>query len=229
LTFLNETDGFHCAKRSTIKVLRTFQITTEKAANAATKEADMKVRHIILPMAAVVILIAPVTVLAQTGPGPGPGYGSGSGGAWGGGHGPHGGGPGRFGDHEGGDGLRFFEHMLPRLAEELGLSDQQLSEIQAIVDAARLKIDEKEYAEQLRAERDAYRAGNENPTVFNEGAFRQHAATQHRIQTELGVIVGQAKADAFEVLTEEQLEQLEEIRSNFGNKRSRRDGGRRSS
>ena len=188
----------------------------------------MKARHIILTIAATVLLTAPTAVLAQTGPGPGPGDGSGTGSGWGGGQGPHGSGQGMFGGGEDGNGLRFFEHMLPRLAEELGLSDEQLNEIRVIVDATRLKIDEEGWVEQLRAERETYRAANEDPTVFNEGAFREHAATQHRIQTELGVVVGQAKADAFEVLTPEQREQLKEMRGSFGNKRSRRSGGRRS-
>jgi Spy/CpxP family protein refolding chaperone len=184
----------------------------------------MKARHIILTIATVAVLAAPTTVLAQTGPGPGDG--SGSGGAWGGGHGPHGGDQGQFGNPEGADGLRFFERMLPRLAEELSLSEEQLSEIQAVIEEARPKIEA--YAQQLREGREAYRAANEDPTVFNEGAFRAHAAAQHGIQTGLGVVAGQAKADALKVLTPEQLEQLEEMRGNFG-KKFRRSGGRRSS
>jgi Spy/CpxP family protein refolding chaperone len=186
-------------------------------------EVDMKARHIILTMAAIAVLAAPAAVSAQQGPGPGDGSGPG----WGGGSGPHGGGPGRFGHPEDGDGLRFFEHMLPRLAEELGLSDEQLSQIQAIIDAARPEIEG--YVEQLREGREAYRADNDDPTVFNETAFRAHAEAQHSIQTELGVIAGQAKADALKVLTPEQLEQLDEMRGNFGGKSYRRGGGRRSS
>jgi Spy/CpxP family protein refolding chaperone len=201
-----------------MKVSRTFHFTTEQAAQAATQEADMKARHIFLTMAAVVILTVPVTVLAQTGPGPGPGPGDGSksGGAWVGGHGHHGGGHGRFGDRDGADGLRFFEHRLPRVAEELGLSDEQLSEIQTIVDQARPKIES--YAEQLRDGRETYRSAIEDPTYFDEESFRDHATAQHEIQTELGVVAGQAKADALKVLTPEQLAQLEEMRGNFGRK-----------
>lgn len=183
----------------------------------------MRARHIILTIAAVAILTAPAAVLAQTGPGPGDG--SGSGGAWGGGQGHRGGDQGRFGNPEGADGLRFFERMLPRLAEELELSEEQLSEIQAIVEEARPKIEA--YAQQLREGREVYRAANQDPTVFNEGAYRAHAAAQHNIQTELGVVAGKAKADALKVLTPEQLEQLEEMRGRFG-KNVRRGGGRRS-
>ena len=185
----------------------------------------MKARHIILSFAAAIVLAAPTTVLAQTGPGPGDG--SGPGGAWGGGHGPHGGGPGTFGGDEGAHGLRFFERMLPRLAEELGLSDKQLNEIQTIVDTARPQIEE--YGRQLREGREDYRAAIEDPTYFDPEAFRAHAESQHSIQTDLGLVTGQAKADAFKVLTPEQLEQLEEMRGNFGKRTFRRGGGRRSS
>jgi Spy/CpxP family protein refolding chaperone len=188
-------------------------------------EADMKARHIILIVAAVMVLAAPTTVLAQTGPGPGDG--TGSGGAWGGGHGRHGGGQGQFGGDDAGHGLRFFEHALPRLAEELGLSDEQLGEIQTIIDTARPQIEK--YAQQLREGRDAYRAANDDPTYFNPDAFRAHAQAQHEIQIEMGVVAGQAKADALEVLTPEQLAQLEEMRGSFGRKSFRRSGGRRSS
>jgi Spy/CpxP family protein refolding chaperone len=183
----------------------------------------MRARNIILTIAAAALLAAPTAVFAQNGPGDG----SGSGGAWGGGHGPHGGDQGWFGDGEGGHGLRFFERMLPRLAEELGLSDEQLSEIQTIVDEARPKIEE--YAQQLREGRESYRAAIEDPRFFNEDKFRAHAEAQHRIQTDLGVVAGQAKADALNVLTPEQLAQLEEMRGNFGRKSFRRSGGRRSS
>ena len=184
----------------------------------------MRARNIILTIAAAAILTAPAAVFAQAGPGPGDG--SGSGGTWGGGHGPHGGGHSRFGNPEGADGLRFFDRMLSRFVEELELSEEQLSEIQAVIEEARPKIEA--FAQQLREGREAFRAANEDPTVFNEGAFRAHAAAQHSIQTELGVVAGQAKASALKVLTPEQLEQLEEIRGNFG-KTIRRGGGRRSS
>ena len=185
----------------------------------------MKARHIILTIAAAIVLAAPTTVLAQTGPGPGDG--TGSGGAWGGGHGRHGGGQGQFGGEGAGHGLGFFEHMLPRMVEELGLSDKQLSEIQIILDTARPQIEE--YAQQLRDGRETYRAANEDPTYFDANAFRAHARAQHEVQIKLGVVAGQAKADALKVLTPEQLEQLEEMRGNFGRKAFRRGGGRRSS
>jgi Spy/CpxP family protein refolding chaperone len=126
----------------------------------------------------------------------------------------------------GGDHLGFFERRLPRLAEELGLSDEQLEKIEAIVDSARPEIEA--YVEQLREGHEAYRAANNDPTVFNEGAFRAHAAAQNEVQTNLKVVVGKTKAGVFKVLTPEQIEQLQEMRDSFGKGSYRRGGGRRS-
>jgi Spy/CpxP family protein refolding chaperone len=169
----------------------------------------MRARHIILTIAALAILAAPTAVLAQGGPGDRPG--------------PHGPDPGGF-FGGGGDHLGFFERGLPRMAEDLGLSDEQLDKIQAVIDAARPKIDD--YAEQLREGHEAYRAANTDPTVFDVDAFRAHALQQHQIQTELMVVVGKAKAEIFSILTPEQREQLKEMRGTFGPKSFRR-GGRR--
>jgi Spy/CpxP family protein refolding chaperone len=195
----------------------------------------MNARHIILTIAALAILAAPAAVLAQQGPGPGagegtcegtgPGAGSGTGSGMGAGRSFHGHGHGRHHD-DGVRGLGFFDRRLPRLAERLGLSDEQVEQIQAIVDEARPTMDE--YAEQLRVEREAYREANDDPRTFDEGAFLTHAAAMHEIQTALGVVVGQTKANVFGVLTDEQIEQLGEMRDNFEG-RSRRGGGRRSS
>ena len=197
----------------------------------------MRARNIILTIAAIAVLAAPTAVLAQQGPGPGsgsgscdgsgPGDGSGTGSGWGGSHGRHGGGQGRFGGDDAGHGLRFFERMLPRMAEELGLSDEQLSQIQAIVDEARPQIEN--FTQQLRDEREAYRAANDDPTYFDEAAFLVHAEKQHGIQIQLGVVAGHAKAAALDVLTDEQIEQLDDMRGNSGYGKARRGSGRRSS
>jgi Spy/CpxP family protein refolding chaperone len=169
----------------------------------------MRARHIILTIAALAIFAAPAAVLAQGGPGEGPG--------------PHGPGPGGF-FGGGGDHLGFFERGLPRMAEDLGLSNEQLDKIQAVIGAARPKIED--YAEQLRQGREAYRAAHDDLTVFDEGAFRAHALEQNQIQTDLMVIAGKAKAEIFSILTPEQRQQLEEMRGTFGKKSFRR-GGRR--
>ncbi len=180
----------------------------------------MKVRNTILTIAAAVLVAVPLTLVAQGVPGgdngPGPGGGPG-GGAWG--QGPHG------GNHGPDNGLGFIERMLPRFAEQLGLTDVQLAEIQTILDEARPGIEA--YAEQLRAGREAYREAHPDPTIFAEGAFRAHATEQSQIQIDLMVLTQSAKANALAVLTPEQLAQLEEMRGNFGKRFTRRSGGRR--
>ena len=182
----------------------------------------MTARHLVLTIAAAALILAPATIWAQNGPGPGDG--SGPVGAWGPGPGPHGGGPGWFGPHDGGHQLGFLEHMLPRLADELGLSDEQLAQIQTIVDAARPEIER--LGGLLEENREAYRSANSDPTVFDEDAFRAHAAEQHQLQTDLMVVIGKTKAEALKVLTPEQLAQLEEMRGEFGKRAFRRGAGR---
>jgi Spy/CpxP family protein refolding chaperone len=117
--------------------------------------------------------------------------------------------------------------MLPRLAEALGLSDEQLAEIQTILDTARPELET--FGDQLAAGREAYREAHPDPTVFDESAFRTHAAEQVQIQIELMVVAQRAKASALAVLTPEQLTQLEEMRGNHAKRSMRRPGGRRSS
>ena len=160
-------------------------------------EADMKVRNIVLTITTAILCAVPMTSLAQQGPGGGPGWHS---------HGV-------VNDH-----LGFFERRLPRMAEELGLSDEQLEKIQAIADAARPEIEA--YAEELRENREAYRAANDDPTVFDEASFRKHTAAQNEIQTDLMVAVQKAKAEVFSVLTAEQIEHLDELHGSFGGRKS---------
>lgn len=179
----------------------------------------MRARNIILTIAAATLLAVPGALFAQDMPGGGNGHGP-AGGARG--HGPHGGG---FGGGPGG-GLGLFEHMLPRLADSLELTDEQLTEIETILDEAHPRIED--LAEQLRAGREAFREANPDPATFDEGAFRTHAAEQSRIQIELMVLTRGARARAFAVLTPEQIEQLEEMRGNFGKQLKRRSSGRRS-
>lgn len=174
----------------------------------------MKARNIILTVTAAILIATPLTLFAQGVPGGGEGPGSGG---WG--HGPHHGGP--------GNGLGIFEHMLPRLADTLGLTDGQLAEIESILDEALPQIEA--YAEQLKTSREAYREAHPDPTVFDEGAFRTHASEQSQIQIDLMVLVQSSKAKAFAVLTPEQLAQLEEMRGTSGKQLKRRPRGRRSS
>jgi len=179
----------------------------------------MRARNTILTIAAAALIAVPLTLVAQGVPGGGYGQGPGGGpggGAWG--HGPHGGGD---------DGLGFFDRMLPRLADELGLSDEQLAEIRTILDAARPEMEQ--LAEQLAAGREAYRDSHPDPMNFDESSFRTHAAEQAQIQIELKVVAQRARASALAVLTPEQLAQLEELRGNHEKRFTRRSGGRRPS
>lgn len=171
----------------------------------------MKARNIILTLAAAALMVAPA--FAQGGPGGGNGWGQGGhgGGSWG-QRGP------------GGHGLGFFERVLPRVAEEIGLTDEQLAEIQTIIDEARPGIEE--LAGQLRALQQERREDHD-PAVFNESETRVFAQQRAEIQVELMVITEKTRADALQVLTEEQRDQLEEMRGNFGGKSKRRSGGRR--
>ena len=82
----------------------------------------MKTRNIILTILAAVLVAVPGTVVAQSGSGYGPGGG--------GGYGPHGGHHGGIAGGDGGGILQFLEHALPRLAERLELSDEQVAEIE---------------------------------------------------------------------------------------------------
>jgi Spy/CpxP family protein refolding chaperone len=175
----------------------------------------MKFRTILLTMATVAVLVAPLMASAQTGAGGGPGSGYGS-------RGQGFGAPGH-----GGNGLGFFDRALPRLAERLELSDQQMETIQGIVEEARPQMES--YAEQLQAGREAWRESNDDPTVFDEGAFRSHVDQQHQIKTELMVLTQQTKAKALAVLTPEQLQQFEQMHEQFGQRFKRGSGHRRGS
>ena len=187
----------------------------------------MRARNIILTITAAIVIAAPGALFAQGTPGGGNGQGpcgngnGPGGGAWG--HGPQGGG---FGGGPG-NGLGIFDRMLPRLADTLELTDDQLTQIEAILDDARPEIED--LADQLQAGREAYREAHPDPANFDESAFRTHAAEQSQIQIELMALTQSTRAKAFAVLTPEQLAQLEEMRGNFGKRFKRHPGGRRSS
>jgi Spy/CpxP family protein refolding chaperone len=173
----------------------------------------MKTRTLLFTLATLAILAAPMLAVAQTGPGDGGGPGHGS-----------------RGHHfapagHGANGLGFLDRALPRLADRLELSDEQVDAIQGIVEEVRPQIES--YGEQLRAGREAWREANDDPTVFDEGAFRSHVDQQHQTTTELMVLVQQTKARTLAVLTPEQLEQFEEMHGQFGQRFKRGFGHRR--
>ena len=172
----------------------------------------MKARHIILTIAAAVLIAAPTTVLAQGGPGPGQGGGPGSG--WGGGFGPHGGG-------QGGGMLR----MLPRMLRHLDLEPAQQDLIQEILDNATTAIEPlvAQSIEQREAFHEFHGIGDYDESTYRE--FFQSLATT---DVEIRLISADAVSRAWKTLTAEQQEELQELLENFGRGMKRHGGGRRS-
>ena len=157
----------------------------------------MKARTILITTVAV-LLLAPTVLVAQGFPG-----------------GRGGQGPGGFGV----DGLRFFERMLPRMAERLGLTDEQQEEIRSILETAQPEI--RGYVEDLAAAREAYRLDNE-PGDFDESTFRIFAESQTPTEIELKVAIAKTHAAIYLVLTPEQREQLGEMKDRLHHRAGRR-------
>lgn len=121
------------------------------------------------------------------------------------------GGPPGFGgpDEFGGPGLPFLEHMLPRLAEELNLTDAQRSQIQAILDEETPAIEA--MRERLRDAHQAFRESHP-PGEFDEAAVRAFAESQSQTHVELMVAGARTMSRVHNVLTPEQREQLQQMR-----------------
>jgi len=177
----------------------------------------MKARKIILTITSVALIAAAGLVFAQQGPGNCDGSGP---------HGPHGtmGGPG--GGGFGGPGQHGFLRMLPRLADKLELTDDQQSQIQAIVEAGRPEIEAlMEQAQTARDEfHELYPMGS-----YDEAAFRAHFESQAQLHVEMQVIGAGAVSLVFAVLTPEQQEELIELIELFHGGRGgpRHGGGKR--
>lgn len=167
----------------------------------------MNARSLLVALVAVAAAAAPLAAEAQPG--------------------PRGGAMGRHGGLVGGEphGLGFFDRALPRMAERLDLTDEQLARIEAIVDDATPALES--MAERLREGREAWREANDDPTVFDEGAFRSHAEAQQALRIELMVVVQKTKAAIFAELTPQQLEELEELREDAGQRPRRHSKFRR--
>lgn len=164
----------------------------------------MKKPAILIPVV-VALLLAPIAAIAQ-GPPPGP-------------HGP---GHGLFE----GDGPFFLEHMLPFLENHLELSDDQIAQIETILDSELPTI--RNLTDELTAARETY-AENHGPAEFNEEALRAFLESQVPTTIDLRVAVARTRAAVFQVLTAEQQEQLQELRSHHGTKSFKRGSGRRPS
>jgi len=177
----------------------------------------MKVRNIILTITAAALIAAPGIIVAQQGPG---GTGTCDG------NGPHGamGGPGEGGF--GGHGQHGFLRMLPRLADKLDLSEDQLSRIQAIVEAGRTEIEPlREQAQTARDDfRELYPMGS-----YDEIVFRTHFESQAQLHVEMQLIGAGMMSEAWAVLTTEQQEELLELMELFRDGRGgpRNGGGKR--
>jgi protein CpxP len=125
------------------------------------------------------------------------------------------GGPPGFGgpDEIGGPGLPFLEHMLTRIADDLGLTDAQQSQIQAILDEERPAI------ESMRGQlRDAHQAFRDShpPGEFDEAAVRAFAESQSQTHVELMVAGARTMSRIHNALTPEQREQLLQMRARHG-------------
>jgi protein CpxP len=125
------------------------------------------------------------------------------------------GGPPGFGgpDEIGGPGLPFLEHMLTRIADDLGLTDAQQSQIQAILDEERPAIES--MREQLRDAHQAFRDSHP-PGEFDEAAVRAFAESQSQTHVELMVAGARTMSRVHNVLTPEQREQLLQMRGRHG-------------
>jgi Spy/CpxP family protein refolding chaperone len=149
----------------------------------------MTARRILFTTLAMAAMAVPGAALAQ-------GYG-----------GPHGmGGPDSFD----GPGLHRFEEMLPELAVVLDLSDEQQAQIEAILDEELPAIET--MRDQLRDAHQAFRA-NHQPGTYDEAAVRAFAQSQSQTHVELMVAGARTMSRIHNVLTTEQQQRLEELRS----------------
>jgi Spy/CpxP family protein refolding chaperone len=178
----------------------------------------MKARNIILTIAAAALIAAPAVLTAQQGPG-GPGGGSCDG------TGPHGGGMG--GPHDGGGpGGAGLLHVFQRVADRLELSTDQRTQIEAIIEGHRTATQSlRDEAAEARVEfRDNHGFGD-----FDEVDYRTFFEAQAQIQVELHLDGARATAEAWNILTPDQQEQLLEILELFRDGRGgpRHGGGKR--
>lgn len=172
----------------------------------------MNVRTILTTALMLASAWVPGTVLAQAGPG-GPGGGIHRGDPGGihglGGHGGFGGGP----------DIYRLQHRLPRMAEFLGLTEDQVTQIEAIIDDEMAVIEP--LRTQLHGTVQEYRESND-PAQFDESAFRSFLESVSPLKIDIEVAGARALSRVYSVLTPEQREQMHEFRGPAG----RRGGGR---
>ena len=170
----------------------------------------MNVRSILTTAMMMAIAAVPGTVLAQAGPG-GPGGGF------------HRGDPSGFGGHGGfggGPDLYRLQHRLPRMAEFLGLTEEQVTQIEAIIDEELTVIEP--LRTQLHDAVQAYRDSHD-PGQFDEFEFRSFLEEVAPLKIDIEVANARAMSRVFDVLTPEQREQMQQFRGSA----MRRGGGKR--
>lgn len=173
----------------------------------------MKVRSILTTALMAAAVAVPGAALAQVGPG-GPG---GPGGGF------HHGDPGLFFDHggfAGGPNLYRLQQRLPRMAEFLGLTDDQVAQIETIIDEEMAVIEP--LRTQLHDTVQAY-LDSHDPGTFDEAEFRSFLEETAPVKIDIEVASARAMSRVFNVLTPEQREQMQEFRGMAG----RRGGGKR--
>lgn len=174
----------------------------------------MKARTIIITAIAAVALAAPGVTFAQ---------GFGQGGGFGGGFGAHGGfgGPGDLGAR----GLHRLERMLPRMADRIGLTGEQVDLIQKALDDA--DDDVAVHVGNLRqiAQDFGYGEGCD-PGTFNEQNLRDFLDAQHDDKVEIHVITARTMHYIFyTVMSPEQREQMQGLKTMMGGRGPHRSGG----
>jgi Spy/CpxP family protein refolding chaperone len=160
----------------------------------------MKARHMIAGIACIALLVAAGSLIAgEQGPGGFFGHGQKMRGHFKGGPGGGFGGPGGFD----------ITRMLDRIGEEIGLTEEQRTEIEAIVAEEQPGIEA--LREQMAELREQHRESM-TPGEFDETAIRAFAQAQGNLATELMVSGARLKYRVYSVLTTEQQELLAQIR-----------------
>jgi Spy/CpxP family protein refolding chaperone len=171
---------------------------------------EMKARYLIASLVTIAFLVATGSIIAGTDDGePGGFFGHGPM------HGPRGGmgGPMRAGGFD-------MTRMLDRIGDEIGLTEEQRAEIEAIAAEEQPVIEE--LRDQLAETRGQHHESG-TPGEFDEAALRAFGEAQGELMTELMVAGARLKYRVYSVLTEEQQQQLADLRESM---RSRRGGKR---
>jgi Spy/CpxP family protein refolding chaperone len=203
---------FLAKNRSTFKAVAAYHSATNDTPHRRQRDRryPMKVRTMFTTAVMVALVAVPGTVLAQVGPG-GPGGGF---------HRDLGdfGGPGFHGGFGGGPDLYRLEHRLPRMAEHLGLTEDQVAQIEAIIDEEMAVIEP--LREQLHDMVQAH-LDDHDPGRFDESELRSFLEEVSPLKIDIEVAGARAHSRVFNVLTPEQREQMKEFRGLGG----RRGGG----